>query len=219
MTSVALPQLRSRCAHATNAAVATDTEIQAAGDGTRSLVVRRVNLRPVAALALVFLIATGVLAVGAAMVTWMILDHMGLVDHVERLMVDLGFETFDLHGGPLLRVLAIVAGSAVVAGTLLAVVAAAVFNLVNGLVGGLSVRVAERPSAAPAMEAPPAGSAGVGGGNVYVRVSEAEVLETPAPTPSWRSSVTALERRRPHGSDRARGRGATGSRDSRPAAT
>lgn len=217
MTSVAVPHVDTRCARAVTASVATDAGAREPAD-TRSLVIRRVNLWPVTVLAFVFLLAAAALSVAAATGAWLALNRLGFVDHVERFMVEVGFETFELRGEPLLRVLAIGAGSAVVVGTLLVVLATAVFNLFNRLVGGLSLRVAERPPSRGATAQVPAhGNAGVTGRNVYVGVSETRVLRDIRQRKGRRFSMRARHRRR-HGGDRARGRGAPGQRDRRPAA-
>ncbi|HEX2062844.1 MAG TPA: DUF3566 domain-containing protein [Acidimicrobiales bacterium] len=217
MTSVAVPHLDTRCARAVAASVSTDAGAKEPDEAT-SLVIRRVNLWPVTVLAFVFLLAAAALAVGAGVVTWIVLNRLGFVDHVERLMVDIGFETFDLRGEPLLRALAIGAGSAVVVGTFLVVLATAVFNLFNRLVGGLSLRIAERPPArGSAGHVPPQGTAGVTGRNAYVRVSEAGIPRDIRQPDGRRLPMRARHRRR-HGADRVRGRRAPGQRDRRPAA-
>lgn len=109
-----------------------------------SVVIRRINLRPVAAFAFTFLLVVAILVVGAAIATWMILERAGAIDHMERLIVDLGFETFQIEPAPLLHILVLGAGAAVVVGTVLAVLAAVVFNLVNRFVGGISLSIVER---------------------------------------------------------------------------
>ncbi len=146
MTAVALPHRTDRSARTRAAEAVTDTDSRAADEST-SLVVRRVNLRPVASIAFIVLLGAAVLGVGAAVAIWTILHHLGVVDHVERLMVDLGFDTFQLRGEPLLRAVAIGAALTVVAGTVVVVLATALFNLVSRLVGGLSMRVVQRPLA------------------------------------------------------------------------
>ncbi len=149
MSSLVVPPLTTRSVRDPSAAVAT------AGAAATTLVLKKVKLRPVAAAAFTFLLAAAALAVGAAILAWTVLNRVGLVDHFEGLMVDLGFETFELHGEPLLRVLLLGAGVAVLAGTVVVVVATALFNLVNRLVGGISLRVVERGPRPAATREPP----------------------------------------------------------------
>jgi Transmembrane domain of unknown function (DUF3566) len=70
---------------------------------------------------------------------WMLADSAGLVAHVERLMVDLGFETFEFKPAQLLRAALVVAALAVVIGTLVAVLTATIFNIVSRITGGLEL--------------------------------------------------------------------------------
>lgn len=103
------------------------------------LVVRFLRVRSVAAFSFVLLLSTAALGVAAAVVAWHLAARWGIVADVERLMVELGFETFELRPHQLLDVVLVVAAAGVVVGTIVAVVAAVVFNLVSWLTGGIEV--------------------------------------------------------------------------------
>ena len=108
------------------------------------LFVRYLRPRSVAAFAFVLLLGTAALGVTAAIVAWHLAVRWGIVEDAETLMVELGFETFEIRPDQLLDILLVVAAAGVVVGTILAVVAAILFNLVSWITGGIAFSTRER---------------------------------------------------------------------------
>lgn len=105
----------------------------------------------------------------SSVLLWNVAHATGTVDNVERFMESFGWETFSFNGEEMFRSLWVIGLLLVFLLTGLAVLAAAVFNLIADLVGGIRVTVLEE--------------------EVVIKVAEAsstpDAPETPeTPTPS-----------------------------------
>lgn len=119
-------------------------------DGVR---LRRVRLRSVAKVALLFWTVAYASLVGTAVVLWNAATHLGLISDTENLVVDaLGMDSFDISGSSLFTTLAIGAGSICALGLIITLLLAIVYNVGGLLFGGLTVETEplERSSRAPA---------------------------------------------------------------------
>ena len=110
------------------------------------LFVRFVRLRSVVGFVSVLLLGMAVVGVGTLVLAWHLASRWGLVEDVERLMLELGFESFELRPDQLLDVVLVGAAVGVIVGTLLAVLGAALFNLVSWITGGIELTTRERRS-------------------------------------------------------------------------
>lgn len=115
------------------------------GKRSRRLV-RRVDTWTVFKVSLVFYLFSLVIVLVAGVVLWHLAQPFGIITSIEksvRLLFDL--KTFKLRPAPVLKYAA--AGGAILAiiGTLLNVVAAALYNLISDIVGGIQVIVVTEP--------------------------------------------------------------------------
>ncbi|MFM7687377.1 MAG: DUF3566 domain-containing protein [Actinomycetota bacterium] len=106
-------------------------------------VVRHVDTWSVFKVALVFSLFMYAVCLTAGVLLWQVAQNTGTVDNIERFFETFGWETFELKGGELYHN-AWVGGLFLVVGlTGLLVLAAALFNLITDLVGGIRVSVLE----------------------------------------------------------------------------
>jgi hypothetical protein len=106
-------------------------------------VVRTIDTWSVFKVALLF---SGVLYVSAlisGVLLWNVAYATGTVDNAERFMESFGWQTFEFHGGEIFHDAWIIGMFAAAGLTGLAVLAAATFNLVSDIVGGVRVTVLE----------------------------------------------------------------------------
>ncbi len=99
----------------------------------------------------------------SSVLLWNVAHTTGTVDNVERFMESLGWETFSFNGDEIFRNPWVIGLLLVFLLTGLAVLAAAVFNLIADLVGGIRVtvleeevvlKVAETPTSTSTVEKP-----------------------------------------------------------------
>ncbi len=116
--------------------------------------VRRLELWPVAKLALAFHLACAVVTLGALVVVWQVGRKLGTVDRVAKFLEDVGFaRDFEIKGPVLFRGSLGVAGVLVLINTVGTVVLAFLFNSLSGLLGGLVFSVLEEAPRLPAAAA------------------------------------------------------------------
>ena len=108
-----------------------------------SRVVRDIDPWSVFKVTLVFHFALYVMVLISSILIWNVANATGTVDNVERFMESFGWETFRFDGGQIFHHLWILGLFLVFLLTGLAVVVAAVFNLIADLVGGVRVSVLE----------------------------------------------------------------------------
>ena len=109
--------------------------------------VRRLELWPVAKLALAFHLACAVVTMGALVVVWLVGRKLGTVDRVAKFLEDVGFaRDFEIRGPVLFRGATAVAGVLVLVNTVGTVVLAFLYNSLSGLLGGLVFSVLEEQS-------------------------------------------------------------------------
>jgi hypothetical protein len=104
-------------------------------------VVRRFELWPVAKVALFFHLLCYLLTLGVLTGVWFLADRMGTVKNLERLILRLGWEEFEVHGDVLFRSAAIIGASLAVVATIATVTLAFFYNMLSGIVGGLVLSV------------------------------------------------------------------------------
>lgn len=113
------------------------------------IALRRVRLRSVLKVALVFFSVAYAALVGSAVLVWSFLQQIGMVRDFESIVTTaLGMDTFELSGATLFRIVATGAGAICAFGLLLALLAAVVYNVTGRLFGGLAfeTRTLHRPA-------------------------------------------------------------------------
>jgi hypothetical protein len=118
-------------------------------------VVRDIDPWSVFKVTLVFHLALYVMVLISSILIWNVANATGTVDNVERFMESFGWDTFRFDGGQILHNLWILGLFFVFLLTGLAVVMAAVFNLIADLVGGVRVSVLEEEVVARVVEGNP----------------------------------------------------------------
>lgn len=106
-------------------------------------VVRDIDPWSVFKVTLVLHLAIYVAVLVASVLLWNVANATGTVDNVERFFESFGWESFTFNGGQLFHNLWILGLLFVFLLTGLAVVGAAIFNLICDLVGGIRVSVLE----------------------------------------------------------------------------
>ena len=118
-------------------------------------VVRDIDPCSVFKVTLVFHLALYVMVLISSILIWNVANATGTVDNVERFMESFGWDTFRFDGGQIFHNLWILGLFFVFLLTGLAVVMAAVFNLIADLVGGVRVSVLEEEVVARVVEGNP----------------------------------------------------------------
>jgi hypothetical protein len=118
-------------------------------------VVRDIDPWSVFKVTLVFHLALYVMVLISSILIWNVANATGTVDNVERFMESFGWDTFRFDGGQIFHNLWILGLFFVFLLTGLAVVMAAVFNLIADLVGGVRVSVLEEEVVARVVEGNP----------------------------------------------------------------
>jgi len=118
-------------------------------------VVRDIDPWSVFKVTLVFHLALYVMVLISSILIWNVANATGTVDNVERFMESFGWDSFRFDGGQIFHNLWILGLFFVFLLTGLAVVMAAVFNLIADLVGGVRVSVLEEEVVARVVEGNP----------------------------------------------------------------
>ena len=118
-------------------------------------VVRDIDPWSVFKVTLVFHLALYVMVLISSILIWNVANATGTVDNVERFMESFGWDTFRFDGGQIFHNLWILGLFFVFLLTGLAVVMAAVFNLIADLVGGVRVSLLEEEVVARVVEGHP----------------------------------------------------------------
>lgn len=118
-------------------------------------VVRDIDPWSIFKVTLVFHLALYVMVLISSILIWNVANATGTVDNVERFMESFGWDTFRFDGGQIFHNLWILGLFFVFLLTGLAVVMAAVFNLIADLVGGVRVSVLEEEVVARVVEGHP----------------------------------------------------------------
>ncbi len=120
-------------------------------------VVRRVELWSVLKISIVFNTVMFGIALGAVAVLWGLATTTGLVEDLEGFLRDSGFEDFRFEGDVMFRQVAFIGGVVTLAVTVFTVLAAALFNLISEVTGGVRFvvieEILERPDTHPAAAA------------------------------------------------------------------
>jgi hypothetical protein len=127
-------------------------------------VVRDIDTWSVFKVMIIFHFALYISVLISSVLLWNVAHATGTVDNVERFMESFGWETFSFNGDEIFRNLWVIGLLLVFLLTGLAVLAAAVFNLIADLVGGIRVTVLEE--------------------EVVLKVAESFTVIEPAETPA-----------------------------------
>ena len=107
--------------------------------------IRRLRLVSVLRMAFGFSVCAFLVVIGAAVLLWVTVSTLGVVEDVEGLAEDLGWVDLRFDGPAMLWATGIGGGTLVIAATLLSVVFAEVFNLLSTITGGLRAEVGPPP--------------------------------------------------------------------------
>jgi hypothetical protein len=121
----------------------TSSVVQTSPEG--EVVVRHVRLSSVFRMTLGFSLCTYLVVIGAGVLIWQAITTLGVVENLESLAEDLGWQEVRFDGPAMLRASAIGGGILVVAATFLSVVFAEIFNLLSTITGGLRAEVGPPP--------------------------------------------------------------------------
>ena len=114
-------------------------------DGDTEVVIRRFKLGSVFRMTLGFAVCALLVVLGALILIWVTISTLGVVENLESLAEDLGWDDVTFDGPAMLRAVAIGGAIAAVAATFLSVVFAEVFNLLSTITGGLKAEVGPPP--------------------------------------------------------------------------
>jgi hypothetical protein len=109
------------------------------------VVIRRVRLGSVFKMTFGFTLCAYLVVIGAGVLIWQTITTIGVVENVESLVEDLGWDDVRFDGDAMLRSALVGGGILVVAATFLSVVFGEVFNLLSTMTGGLRAEVGPPP--------------------------------------------------------------------------
>jgi hypothetical protein len=110
-----------------------------ATDYENELEVRQVSLRSAARVATAFGFVSAMVWLAALALCWVAADTLGVTGRFEHFVQDIGVEGFHIASAPVIGALAILGVAWILAVVVLAVLAAASYNLVADWIGGLHV--------------------------------------------------------------------------------
>jgi hypothetical protein len=150
-----------------------------------------VELWSVFRLSALALLALYVITLGAFALLWWIASNTGTVHNIEKFLRDVGFKNFHFDGPQLMGGVAAIGAVLVLAGSLLATVTAALFNVLSEMTGGVGVVVIEEEPIAAQPTAAGRSSAGIAGGNGGAdgSPSAGSMSDGGTPTTSTKSAV------------------------------
>lgn len=110
-------------------------------DGNTSVTVARFDLWSVARVAIVFWSCIGAMVIAAFIVTWLALSSAGVVSNVEHFVVDVtGLKRFRVTSNEVLSGIALLVFVGVIVSIAITVLAAASYNAIAALTGGLRIK-------------------------------------------------------------------------------
>lgn len=110
---------------------------------TSRLVIRRLDPWTVLKVSILFYLSLCIVLLVAGVMLWLGARSIGVIGNVESFMDSIGFTDFEFRAGQILRGSALGGMVLVVAGTFGNVLMATLYNLINDVVGGLKVTLAE----------------------------------------------------------------------------
>lgn len=117
-----------------------------------SRIVRDVDTWSVLRVGAVFHAVLYVMVLVAGLLLWNVGSATGTIDNIEQFMESFGWDSFTFDGGRIFGSFAVLGLFGIVAGTVLWVLGALVFNLISELVGGIRVTVLEEEVVARPVE-------------------------------------------------------------------
>ena len=114
--------------------------------------VRRVELWSVLKVSLIFNVIMALISMGVVALLWALGNTTGLVEDLEGFLRSSGFDDFRFRGDRMFTQVAVIASILALAGTVMSVLMAALFNLISEMTGGVQFVVIEEvaPAVAPA---------------------------------------------------------------------
>lgn len=110
---------------------------------TSRVVLRRLDPWSVLKVSILFYLSLCIVLLVAGVMLWLGARSIGVIGNVESFMDSIGFTDFEFRAGQILRGSALGGMVLVVAGTFGNVLMATLYNLINDVVGGLKVTLAE----------------------------------------------------------------------------
>lgn len=109
-----------------------------AGNGATPLEIRYIALWPVTRLAIAFWSSVGAFVVAVFLAVWVVLTSAGVVSNVERFVRDItGVKSFQVMSNTVLASIAILVLIGVIVAVAMTVLAAACYNALASLIGGI----------------------------------------------------------------------------------
>jgi hypothetical protein len=106
-------------------------------------VLRRIDLWSVLKLALAVYACMYAAVLGSIAVLWGLLYKTGSIDKLESFLADVGLENYHFYGDRMFKACMAIGAVAVLAGTVLTVLATAIINVVSEIFGGIRVTIIE----------------------------------------------------------------------------
>lgn len=106
-------------------------------------VVRRIDLWSVLKLSIVVYTCIYVATLGTLAALWGLLYSSGSIDRLQSFLADVGLENFTFYGDQMFRACAAIGAVAVLAGTVITVLATALVNIISEMTGGIRLVVIE----------------------------------------------------------------------------
>lgn len=106
-------------------------------------VIRDIDPWSVFKVGLIFHVVVYVIALITLVLLWSVASATGTIDNIQQFMKSFGWESFAFDGGKLFANVMVLGMLWVIMATAVVVLAAAVFNLITDLVGGVRVTVLE----------------------------------------------------------------------------
>jgi hypothetical protein len=117
-----------------------------AGVRTSRVVLRRIDPWTVLKVSVLFYLSVCIVLLTSGVLLWAAAQSVGVVENIESFMVSVGFDDFRFRPAQILRASALGGMVLVVSGTFGNVLLTVLYNLINDVVGGLKLTLAEDDS-------------------------------------------------------------------------
>lgn len=119
-----------------------------AGVRTSRVVLRRVDPWTVLKVSVLFHLSVCIVLLTSGVLLWAAASSVGVIENIESFVISVGFDDFEFRPAQILRASTLAGMVLVVSGTLGSVLLAVLYNLINDVVGGLKLTLAEDDSIA-----------------------------------------------------------------------
>lgn len=117
-----------------------------AGVRTSRVVLRRIDPWTVLKVSMLFYLSMCIVLLTSGMLLWAAASSVGVLENIENFVTSVGFDDFRFQATVILRASALGGLVLVVSGTFANVLMAVLYNLINDVVGGLKITLAEDDS-------------------------------------------------------------------------